>query len=328
MHTIVIGLGSMGRRRARLLKQYDDSVDIIGVDTQEERRAQAEKELAIKTAESIDAACRNIEGTINVAFVSTSPLSHAAIIKECLERGFHVFTELNLIDVGYTENIELAEKKHKILFLSSTFLYRKEVQYIKEAALKSNCPLTYTYHVGQYLSDWHPWESYKGFFIGDKATNGCRELMAIELPWIIDTFGNVERIDSLCSRNSSLEIDFPDSYQIMIEHGTGHRGVLSIDVVSRKAVRNLELWGENLYLTWNGTPDGLLMYDYETRQEKSIILYDTVDKRDDYSASIIEDAYMSEIDNFIKVVRGEEQPRYSFGKDKTVLDIIDNIERK
>ena len=35
--------------------------------------------------------------------------------------------------------------------------------------------------LGQYLPDWHPWESYKSFFVSNKKTNGCRELFAIEL---------------------------------------------------------------------------------------------------------------------------------------------------
>jgi len=32
MNVIIIGLGSMGKRRIRLLKQYDPNLNIIGVD--------------------------------------------------------------------------------------------------------------------------------------------------------------------------------------------------------------------------------------------------------------------------------------------------------
>ncbi len=90
MRAIVIGLGSMGRRRVRLLHELDNSIKIFGVDMQEERRKQAEEELGIMTSETINSACRQFDP--GIAFVSTAPLSQAVIIKECLENNFHVFT--------------------------------------------------------------------------------------------------------------------------------------------------------------------------------------------------------------------------------------------
>lgn len=324
MNAIVVGLGSMGRRRARLLHDLDKTIKIIGVDMQDSRRKQAEDELGLVTCETIEKACKEYQP--DMAFVSTSPLSHAAIINECLENNLHVFTELNLVTNGYDENVKLAQTKGKKLFLSSTFLYRKEIQYIKQAVSSAGCPLSYMYHAGQYLPDWHPWESYKDFFIGKKETNGCREFMAIEFPWLIDVFGNIKSIKSIKGNDSSLDIDFADIYHIMIEHETGHKGMITVDVVSRKAVRNLEISGENLYLTWHGTPDSLKVYDYDNKLDKDIVLYDSVENRAGYSAFIIEDAYRSEIENFLNVVAGKEKAKYSFEQDKRVLSIIDEIE--
>ena len=323
MKAIVVGLGSMGRRRARLLHDIDKSIQIIGVDMQSARRKQAEDELGIQTSESIELACREYQP--EVAFISTSPLSHAEIIKECLERNLHVFTELNLVTKGYDENIKLARTQKRELFLSSTFLYRKEIQYIKKAVHSHKGTLSYMYHAGQYLPDWHPWESYKDFFIGKKETNGCREFMAIEFPWLIDTFGNIQSAKAIKGKYSSLDIDFADTYHIMLEHDNGNKGMLTVDVVSRKAVRNLEVSGENLYLTWNGTPDTLNVYDYTNKQTDNISLYESVENREGYSSFIIEDAYKSEIDNFLNVVAGKEKARYSFEQDKKVLSIIDMI---
>lgn len=325
MKAIVVGLGSMGRRRARLLHDLDESIEIIGVDTQSARRKQAKNELGIETCENVEIACKKYQP--DMAFVSTSPLSHAVIIKNCLNNNLHVFTELNLVTTGYDENMELAKHKEKILFLSSTFLYRKEIQYIKKTVDLCDCALSYMYHAGQYLPDWHPWESYKDFFIGEKETNGCREFMAIEIPWLIDVFGNLKNIKSIKSKDSGLDIDFPDTYQIMIEHETGHKGMILIDVVSRRAVRNLEISGENLYLSWCGTPDSLKKYDYVNKVDEEIVLYDSVENRKEYSSFIIEDAYKSEIDNFINTIKGKEKAKYSFEQDKKVLSIIDIIEK-
>ena len=316
MRVLIIGLGSMGRRRARLLQKYSHSLQITGIDVQTERRKQAEKELGINTAESIDEALRNIKA--DMAFVSTPPLSHASVIRECLKKNLHVFTEINLSTIGYDDNLRLAEKKGKVLFLSSTFLYRKEIQYMKTAVRTCGCPLVYMYHAGQYLPDWHPWERYQSFFAGKKETNGCREFMAIEFPWIFDVFGEVKSVYSQRSRCSTLDISFPDTYQIMFEHESGHKGMLAFDIVSRKAVRNFEVSGENLYLAWDGTPEGLFQYDLDKKKEVQLLLYESVSKRSDYNASIIEDAYYSEIISFLDAVKGKGKAQYSFEKDKEV----------
>ena len=34
-------------------------------------------------------------------------------------------------------------------------------------------PLTFTYQSGQYLPDWHPWESYKEFYVSKRETGAC-----------------------------------------------------------------------------------------------------------------------------------------------------------
>lgn len=324
MKILVIGLGSMGRRRVRLLKQIDASFEIIGIDNNSDRRLQAENEFKVKTCDDLAMALCNMQP--ECAVISTSPLSHASIIATCLKHGCHVFTEPNLVSDQYDENLLLAKKQKKILFLSSTFLYRDEIKYIAEKVANTDGLLNYNYHVGQYLPDWHPWESIQNYFVGDKRTNGCRELFAIELPWIIKTFGEIKSYKVVSDRNTQLPIEYNDNYMLLVEHDTGHKGVFCVDVVSRRAVRNLEVYGENLYMTWDGTPAGLKEYDYENRAERDINLYKAIDKQEGYASFVIENAYKNELETFIRVVNGTGHAEYTFEDDKKVLSLIDEIE--
>ena len=322
---IVIGLGSMGRRRIRCLKAiFGNEINIIGIDANRERQNNVAAEYGIDSRDSLEAVLA--KDKISAAFVSTSPVAHSGIISTCLEAGVHVFTEINLIDEGYEKNMSLAKDKGVVLFLSSTMLYRKEIEYIKNKVLLHSKCLNYSYHVGQYLPDWHPWESIQNYFVGDTRTNGCRELFAIELPWIIKTFGEIKSYRVISDRNTQLPIEYNDNYLLLIEHTNGNKGVLCVDVVSRKAVRNLEVYGENLYLTWDGTPLGLKEYDYENKAEKHINLYDSVDKQEGYASFVIENAYRNELETFINVVNGKESAEYTFEEDKQVLAMIDDIE--
>ncbi len=338
MRIVIIGLGSMGKRRMRLLHEIgikrNTDMELLGVDGRDDRRLEAESMAAdngftIRTAGSLDELTDICPvNDIDAAVISTSPLSHASIIKDCLERGLNVFTELNLVADGYDDNMAFAAKKGVKLFLSSTPIYREEVRYITDRIWKSpdKGKLNYTYHVGQYLPDWHPWESYKDFFIGSKRTNGCREILAVELPWMIRAFGAIESVRVQSMRQTGLDIDFDDCYNILIRHEGGNMGVFTVDVTSRVAVSDLKIMGENTYITWDGTPEGLVSYDPATGEKTVPPLYDHVEHREGYSQVIVENMYLNELDAFLEYLEKGTEPVYGFKQDKEVLDLIDEIE--
>lgn len=319
---VVIGLGSMGRRRIRLMRSLPCPVEIVGVDMSSERRDDARAQFGIDVAASLDEALGLIMP--DSAFVCTSPLSHAAIVSQCLDHGFHVFTEINLLGEWYDGMIKKADEKGVTLFLSSTFLYRKEIEFISESVRDRK--VNYIYHSGQYLPDWHPWESYKDFFVSDKRTNACREILAIELPWIVGTFGEVESINVLKGKDSSLDIDFNDNYMILIRHKNGNKGVFCQDIISRKGLRRLEVYSEGIHIFWDGTPQTLQVYDMEKKSLEPVSLYGSVEQLADYNANIVENAYREEIEEFFGVLDGTRMPRYSFEKDGEILKLIDGIE--
>lgn len=325
MKMLVIGLGSMGKRRIGLLLNSFKDVELAGVDTSEERCEQVKTLYNINTYSSLRLA---IEAEKPYAvLVCTSPISHSSIILECIKEGLHVFSEINLLYDKYEEIIKEADKNNVMLFLSSTLLYRNEIQIIKNFVLEDKSKVNYRYHVGQYLPDWHPWEDYRSFFVGDKRTNGCREILAIDMPWIINTFGRIKDVKVMKDKISNLEIDYPDNYLILLEHETCNKGVLIVDVVSRKAVRELLVYSENLYLTWDGTPNGLYKYDLSDKVMKIIKSYDNIKKDSRYSDNIIENAYLDELISFINKIRdNDNRERYTFEDDKYTLQIIDKIE--
>lgn len=323
MKVVVIGLGSMGKRRIRLIKKIDESIEICGVDGNLERCNAASELYGIKTYTSI--AEVNSKDEISCAFVCTSPLSHADIIQECLLNYWHVFTELNLVTDKYEENIALAKKNNCELFLSSTFFYQDEVIYMKRQ-IKDRQNLNYIYHIGQYLPDWHPWENYKDFFIGNKRTNGCREIMAIEFPWLLNTFGQVKEYSVISDKMTELNINYNDNYMVQLIHENGRKGVLIVDVVSPKAVRNLEVYGENFYISWDGTPEGLMEFNQETKETEHVELYDDIERMEGYSAFVVENAYQNEIQEFFDVLDGKKTQQYGFEKDMEILQLIDKIE--
>ena len=324
MKIIVIGLGSMGKRRLRLLCERKD-VELYGIDSQESRCEEVMEKFGITCFKSISEAveAENIEAAV----ISTSPLSHASIIKECLSRNLHVFTEINLVQDGYEENMALAKEKDLVLFLSSTFLYRKETQTIIEKVQSAKCPLNYIYHVGQYLPDWHPWETYNSYFIGNPRTNGCREIMAIDLPWIVTAFGPVKRVFAVKSKNTMLNVNYNDNYLITIEHKNGNKGILAVDVVSRKPIRHIDVYGETFQISWNGTSDSLMEYDVDNKIENRIDFEDASEHIEGYAAFVTENPYREELNAFLaQIDNPDNKLPWDFEKDLDVLKLINKIE--
>lgn len=324
MKVIVIGLGSMGKRRIRLLSEHKD-IEIFGIDSKVERCQEVKNKFGLKCFASINEAL--LAEPIEAAMICTSPLSHASIIKECLERNLNVFTEINLVDDGYDENSKIAMDKGLVLFLSSTFLYKKETMTIIEKVKECNSKLNYVYHVGQYLPDWHPWESYNNYFIGNPRTNGCREIMAIDMPWLWTAFGPVKKVQAIKSKNTELNINYNDNYLIMLEHETGAKGVFAVDVVTRKPIRHIDVYGENIQLSWNGTADSLQEYNFETKEMQTIQFEDASEHVEGYAAFITENPYREEINAFLaQIADPSKVPLWDFGKDKVLLKVIDEIE--
>lgn len=324
MKGLVVGLGSMGKRRVRLMQTFFSDIALCGVDSAPARRDEAAAQFALPCYASIEEACA--AWAPQLGFVCTSPLSHAAITTQLLEQGLHVFTEINLVADGYAHNTALAQQKSLVLFLSSTPLYRRETQYIEDAVRRADAPLSYQYHVGQYLPDWHPWENYTDFFVGERRTNGCRELLGIELPWMARAFGNIQSAAAVAQRLTSLRIDYPDRYLITLTHAGGITGQLAVDVVSRKATRALTVVGEQLFLRWNGTPDSLSVYDFDSKSDVAVDTYDTVQQDSRYANNIIENAYVDELAAFFDTLAGKPARRHTFEADAVLLGVIDRIE--
>ncbi|MBR3149661.1 MAG: Gfo/Idh/MocA family oxidoreductase [Eubacterium sp.] len=322
MKALIVGYGSMGKRRARILRELYPDVSVLCTDSNPEKIAQANENGHVWCG-SVDEA---IEQKPDMAFICTSPGNHAPLIIKLLENRINIFTEITLTADRYDLIIETAKKNNAKAFISSSMLYDEQICAITNEVVSQTKPLTYIYHVGQYLPDWHPWEKYTEFFASKKETNGVREIYAIQLPWVINAFGEIQKVNAVSTKCTDLEFDFPDTYTAQFRHENGNIGTFTADITSRKATVYLEVLGEDLHLVWNGKPDGLKKYNFDTKEFEQIKTYDSVIKNSSYADVILENRYIDEIKDFVSFVIEGTEPKYSFDKDKVTLSVIDKIE--
>lgn len=325
MKVLVVGLGSMGKRRIRILKfLFDgDKCEIIGVDSQDTRRNEAQSLYQVKPYSSILEATQN--GKFDCGFICTSPRHHDKIALELLELGIPVFSEINLVNDFHSEIIQKLQETGLKYFLSSTPLYSADRKYIQEY-LQGETNLTYCYHVGQYLPDWHPWESYENFFVRDVTTNACREIMIIELPWLIRVFGEIDSVHVQKKKSTSLKISYPDTYVLSVSHKSGAMGSICLDVVCRVPVREFTAFNENCYLTWGGNINSIKNLDIENKQLVPVDIQANEIRDEQYAQFINEASYMEEVRAFFDYLQHDTPPAHTLEQDVQIIEIANRIE--
>lgn len=325
MRILVCGLGSMGKRRMGIIRRGFPDAEICGVDPQKER-SESVRDMADMTGTDFCKAFKDFNP--EAVFVCSPPLTHTDVVLYSLDHGAHTFSEINLTAGGYDRIISAAAHNKKLAFLSSTFLYNKEINWLIDGINKAG-KVGYRYHTGQYLPDWHPWENYQDFFISRKETNAVREIMAIEFPWIFKAFGKVVDYRCMAQKITSLNLDYPDMVHLMFKHENGISGTLTFDCVSVQAVRRLDVFNEAFFFEWSGAPGTLKRYCPDKKKTETVPVYENFDKNPDYAAFIIENPYVEEVETFFRMIQENNyHGAQGYDRDIGVIDLIDRIEKE
>lgn len=317
----------MGKRRIRLLKQHFSNLVIAGIDKREDRRNEIKQKYNCAVFDDFSTAVDDF--CPDAVIISTCPESHNKFVIPSLNRGLHIFSELDLVSEGYETILNYEEQGSAVLFLSSTLLYRAENRWIIQNHKKTGFKNFYNYHVGQYLPDWHPWENYKDFFVYSRKTNALRELLCIEIPWLIRCFGGIIGYRFCWNKVSKLDIPFPDTYHLIIRHSSGTTGALTVDCVSRKATRELRIDGEKGIIYWNGEKKSLVFFPCDGNPVHPFLHHKKELKTEKgYDKIITEEPYLEELRLFLGEIesgncKGE---KYSYREHYDVLRLVDKIE--
>ncbi|MCX5783172.1 MAG: Gfo/Idh/MocA family oxidoreductase, partial [Elusimicrobia bacterium] len=249
MKFLVIGLGSMGKRRVRCLKRLGYG-DIEGYDPRKDRAGEAAKLYGIKTfSEEKMIAAVNPDAVV----ISTPPDHHNEWMRRAVDNKIPAFVEASVILRGLAEINVLAKKRKVFLAPSCTLKFHPAIKDIIGIAKSGRYGkvTNFSYHSGQYLPDWHPYESIKNFYVCKKETGAAREIVAFELAWISEVVGLPIRAGGFCGKTMKLGVDIDDTYVLGMKFRNNIAGSLVVDAVARHAVRKLILNFERGQILWS-----------------------------------------------------------------------------
>lgn len=326
MKFLVVGLGSMGKRRVRNLKSLGIA-QIAGFDTREDRCAEVSEKFGIGIFFDFLTAVDSFNP--DVLIISTPPEHHMTYARHAVKLGISCFIEASVVDAeGIFELHRRVEGTTILMAPSCTMRYYAGPKKVKEIINSGviGRPLNINYQAGQYLPDWHPWEQIEDFYVSSRETGGCRELVPFELTWLNDIFGEPEALACLKTKLTEMTADIDDIYHCLLRYPENVLANLTIEVVSRpKATRELRVLGSEGEVVFSAD-ENCVRYTNITSPEwqRCDLGTGTVE------ASYInpEEPYVAEIRDFVAAIEAKDKSLFpnSLHDDYLVLQLLSHLE--
>lgn len=322
---LVVGLGSMGKRRLRNLKALGVAA-LHGFDARADRRAEVEALGGVTVHASFDDAIAAARPDALV--ISVPPDVHHVYMERAVALRIPFFVEASVIADGMEEVIAAARAKGVFAAPSSTMWFHPAVRRIVELVRGGYLGRisNVLYHMGNYLPDWHTYERVSDFYVSKKETGGAREIVPFELTWLTKLFGFPQRVCGLHRRTIDIPgaPDIDDTYNVLLDQGT-FSIVLTVDVVTRSSIRRMLINGSERELIWNWD-DGEVRVFHHDKQEWEVFAYQALEAASGYNRNITEGMYIDEMAAFLAGIKAPHTYVNTLEDDLRVLRLLQTIE--
>ena len=241
------------------------------------------------------------------------------------------FIEASVVDRDKIKNLsEIISGKDLLILPSCTMKYYEFPKEIKNLLSEKifGKPIFGNYSCGQNLVDWHPWEDISDFYVSNRPTGGCREIVPFELTWITDVFGKPELVEAFIGKLSDLDADIDDIYRMTLRFQNRFHLNFLVEVISAPVpTRELRVVFENGIVKYSAESNAL---SYILKGDAEWTLLTLNDGRHHNSSINPEEPYIAEISDFLNAVesRNEMQFPNSLAKDFEILEMLNSIEDK
>lgn len=325
MNIIIIGLGSMGKRRIRCLHALGQK-SIRGVEARADRRDEAAQKYGLPTFATLEAALA--AGPADAFIISVPPAAHHFYMSKGVEHRVPFFIEASVVDTGLAETAAACAKLGLLAAPSATMLFHPAIQQIAGIISRGEIGTVanVVHHMGNYLPDWHTYEKVSDFYVSQRETGGAREIVPFEMTWLAGIFGLPLRVSGHVRKTIVIEgaEQIDDTYNCILDYGK-FLMVLIVDVVARPSTRRTLINGSKGQLIWDWSENCVRLYDpvKETWDRRP---YDAGQSAAGYNANIGETMYIEEIRNFIDAIDGRRPYINTLEKDHAVLKMLYAVE--
>lgn len=222
---LVVGLGSIGRRHARLLGELGLEVAAVS------RRADAAPRCYASLAEAL---AKEAPGYVVIA---NETAAHRASLAALAESGFAgtVLVEKPL----FAEPAPLPQHRFAGLYVGYNLRFHPLLAEVKRL-VAGEPTLSAQVYVGQYLPDWRPGRDYRATASASRGGGGgvLRDL-SHELDYMRWLFGSCRQVAALSERSGALDIDSEDVAALLLTFERCPVATLQLNYLDRAGAREI-----------------------------------------------------------------------------------------
>lgn len=314
---LIVGLGSIGARHLRLARQLLPDADIRVLRRQP---GDSVPDHANGCLQSLDAA---IDFAPQIAVIANPSSLHLQAALPLANAGVHLLVEkplsATLENVG--QLLRACHKQKTVLLTGYNLRFLPSLQQFRnllEQAVIGKV-LSVRCEIGQYLPAWRPDNDYRQSVSARRELGGGALLeLSHELDYLRWIFGEVDWVNAMLSRQSSLEIDVEDTAHLLLgfqPSSDGHRliGSVGLDFIRHDTTRLCTAIGEYGSLRWNGLTGSVEQFAAGANEWRTLFHYQH--QRDD--------SYLAEWRHFLACVAGQNTALISGEDGLKVLRIIE-----
>lgn len=313
---LVVGLGSIGARHLRLLREALPDADIMVL-----RHSPCDESIPMADicTNSLEEAC---QFSPQVAIIASPAPFHLATAQALAECGTHLLIEKPLaaissgvpafLDHCSAKNVQV-QVGYNLRFLETLQRFRAELHTGRIGKVQSiRC------EIGQYLPSWRPGNDYR------KTVSARHELgggVLLELSHELDmlrwVFGELDWVSGWTGRLGDLNINVEDCAHLTLGFAAGCVGSLSMDFLRRDTTRCCTAIGEEGSLQWDAITGKVWLWTPETERWECLL----------EQKAARDDSYRHQLNIFIKsILENQVNEMAANGKDgQAVLDIVEAV---
>jgi predicted dehydrogenase len=308
---LVVGLGSIGKRHARIARMLLPNARIVAL-----RRSCVS---LAALPEGVDAAVCTMSDALDfapqIAIIASPSSAHIDIALALAKRGTHLLVEkpISASVVGVHQLIQACEQRRLTLMTGYNLRFQPTLDRFR-TLLNDGCigrVCSVRAEVGQFLPDWRPGTDFRSSVSARSDLGGGALLeLSHEFDYLRWIFGDVAWISAVILRQGGFDIDVEDTAHVTMGFHPTTRGAIApvaqvnLDFVRRDTTRNCTAIGENGTLHWDAVRGVVTRFDAATQQ--SLVEIDAQPGRDE--------TYVRQLEHFIDCAITGGDPRVS-GRD-------------